>query len=299
MSSSSPLTGSSPVLRSRGLTPMTRLHTIHLWQPTSLQTTTSIPLLHPSPDAPQYLPLLIHSHLTNRCCSLHTDGNDCNSPAFRLKTNVDSYCKSGPNGGKQEWRCMGISVVDAVQAADLINVLFVIFFFDEQHSSRWPAHLQACKCLCPSRHTSHACAAHLVVTNQACPHIWLAVLVGATWPCAWLLLCVGSVSWFHPFQQQWRAGAIKHGRADCLLTVPHYPLSVPKYFANVITHHQHSSIFYMCCICHPLCLVHVFLLLYTVSSWHIWCISTSLSHQNHWMEHPLVTWPNTCMPCVI
>jgi hypothetical protein len=42
----------------------------------------------------------------------------------------------------------------------------------ERRSSRWPAHPQACKCLCSSNDLGRARTAHLVAYNQACvrPH---------------------------------------------------------------------------------------------------------------------------------
>ena len=75
----------------------------------------------------------------------------------------------------------------------------------ERHSSRWPAHPQACKCLCPSRYSGRARMAPFAVANQARARPQLPVLAGATWSCAWLLPYTGSVPRPRPSQFQDRA----------------------------------------------------------------------------------------------
>jgi hypothetical protein len=87
----------------------------------------------------------------------------------------------------------------------------------ERLSSRWPAHPQACKCLCSSRRT---CTAPLVVADRALACARLPVLAGATWPCAWFPPCAGSAPRCRPFQPQRRAEGNQAWRERSSATLP-------------------------------------------------------------------------------
>jgi hypothetical protein len=88
--------------------------------------------------------------------------------------------------------------------------LLTVAMSSHDHSSRWPAHRQACKCLCSSSYLGRASTAPLVAANQARASARLPVLVGATWPYAWLLPCAGLAPRCRPFQLQGELGTTKH-----------------------------------------------------------------------------------------
>ena len=91
----------------------------------------------------------------------------------------------------------------------LVSPFFYIILQDaqEQVSSSWSAHLQTCKCSCASSgYFGRFFTALLMVANQALSCAQLPVFAGATWPCAWLLPCMGSAPRRRPFRLQKRWG---------------------------------------------------------------------------------------------